>query len=130
MRIQNYFDLSQPVNFRKLQTRPASVDARPSPPEAELMPQLSIAWQIGLYLLVMASILAGRFMDLYRAGVAGDFALDWRYLLFVVLVSTVVFPTIYDKARFNRDQPVLVQIIVIFTAGMGWEKILSTVTGR
>lgn len=30
----------------------------------------------------------------------------------------------------SRDQPALLQVCLIFTAGMGWEKIVATAVGK
>jgi hypothetical protein len=45
-------------------------------------------------------------------------------------VSLVAFPVVYSKTTLNPDNPVIVRIALIFTAGMGWEKIVSTAIGK
>jgi hypothetical protein len=82
--------------------------------------------QVGTYCVVVASILSSRFLDLYRAGVAHSFLLEWHYLIFASIVSLVAFPVVYDRVKFDQSQPVLVRLSLIFSAGMGWEKILAT----
>lgn len=64
--------------------------------------QLTLAWQILIYAVVLASILSSRFLDMIRNGVPGQFFVDWKYLLFVAIVSLQVFPVAYDKAKLER----------------------------
>ena len=45
---------------------------------------------------------------------------------FALIVSLVIFPGIY-KNSFDPTKPVVVQILPIFAAGMGWQSLLSTV---
>ena len=145
MSVRSYFDLSQPVSVGSAERpahraasapgaahRPAAtaVATMVAPPPAAPAQQMSIKWQVATYLILLVSILASRFIDLFRAGVAASFALDWRYLLFVGIASLLAFPVVYDKARLNKDQPAFLQICLIFTAGMGWEKILATALGK
>ena len=39
-------------------------------------------------------------------------------------------PVVYDRVIHGTSQPFLVRIGVIFTMGIGWEKIVATATGR
>ena len=130
MNIRRYFDLSQPATFRD--PSPAASGGEPPAriPPLTAAQQVSLAWQITIYFILLISIAASRFFDLYRAGIPKSFVLDWQYLLFLAIASLVAFPVVYDKARFNKDQPVLLQIGLIFTAGMGWEKIVATAIGK
>ena len=125
MSVSKYFDLNQPVVFgRSSRPRPRSGD----PVSAPI--QLSLPWQIATYLVLAASIVASRFLDLYRAGALDTFSLDWRYMVFLAITSLLAFPVVYDKARANLAQPLLLKVVVIFSAGMGWEKIVSTAIGK
>lgn len=129
MNIRRYFDLSQPTFGPSSR---ASGAAKPTTAGAVFpaASQISVAWQIATYCILLLSILASRFLDLYRAGVAYSLELDWSYLLFIAIVSLLAFPIVYDKAQLNKDKPILLQIGLIFTAGMGWEKIVATAIGR
>lgn len=130
MNIRQYFDLGKPATFggaERATSDSAAAALEPGVPSAQ---QMSLKWQLVTYLILMLSIVASRFLDLYRAGVPGAFVLDLQYLAFVSIASLLAFPVVYDKARFNRDQPALLQICLIFTAGMGWEKILATAVGK
>lgn len=113
---------------------PYPTPARPSPGEsavgardARRNPELSLAWQIMVYVTLMASILASRFVDFFRAAVPWSPFEDWKYIIFAAIVSLLAFPLVYRKAQRTRNDPILVQLGLIFTAGMGSEKILSTV---
>lgn len=130
MNIRQYFDLSEPVTLRTPKVARPTSGAPRSAPTASSSAPITLVWQIVIYLLLVLSIVASRFLDLYRAGVASSFALDLRYLMFIGIVSLLAFPVVYDKARFNKDQPIFLQIAVIFTAGMGWEKIVATAIGK
>lgn len=128
MNVREYFDLSQPVAFRATRRTPHSRQAATAAPAPSQ--QLSLHWQIATYCILLVSIVSSRFLDLYRAGVAGSFELDLKYLLFIAIASLLAFPVVYDKARLNKDQPIFLQICLVFTAGMGWEKIVSTALGK
>ena len=91
---------------------------------------MSLKWQIATYFILLLSIVASHFLDLYRVGAQATLGLDWRYLLFIAIASLLAFPVVYDKARFNRGQSALLQICLIFTAGMGWRKIVATAVGK
>jgi len=90
--------------------------------------QLSPARQVLDFMIFLLAVLASRFLDLYRHAVAGNpLSVDGSYLLFAVIVSLAAFPVVYDRAVRSRNSPLLVHIALIFTTGLGWEKILSTV---
>ncbi len=159
MTIRDFFDLSQPITFSRKReavtdaSAPVSAPsaavaadgtaaiAIPVPPApaapAETLPQspsdsteLTLAWQLVIYLLLVLSIFSSRFLDLYRAGVLDQFRLDGPYLLFTAIASLLAFPVVYDRAELNRNRPIFVQLALVFAAGMGWEKIVATVIGK
>lgn len=86
----------------------------------------SVKWQIVIFMTLILSVVASRFIDYYRAAVSWSLFTDWQYLLFAAIVSLLAFPAVYRKAQHTRKDPVLVQLGVVFAAGLGWEKILST----
>ncbi len=52
-----------------------------------------------------------------------------EFMIFAVIVAVIVFPSIYRKA-FDSDRPKWIQMIPIFTAGLGWQTLVdSAVTG-
>ncbi len=87
----------------------------------------SVWWQIVVYATLLLSVLASHYVDFYNAHVPEGFLHEWKYILCASMISFVLFPTVYRKVRHGRNDPLLVQLGVIFTAGMGWEKMLSTV---
>jgi len=86
----------------------------------------SISWQILIFVTLIFSVIASRFIDYYRAAVSWSLFRDWQYLLFAAIVSLLAFPIVYRKAQHSRNDPILVQLGMIFAAGLGWEKVLST----
>ncbi|MFB3922927.1 MAG: hypothetical protein ACE145_14475 [Terriglobia bacterium] len=157
MNVRNFFDLSQPIRFREkhkthkeshvavalptpasLATEAGAIEVgmaapaaiAPSSPAPAAATELTVAWQVAIYLILILSIFASRFLDLYRAGVMGEFTVDGPYLLFTAIASLLAFPIVYDRAELTRDRPMLVQIGLIFAAGMGWEKIVATAMGK
>lgn len=127
MGLAKYFDLSKPV-FGRAAEHPEPAPAPGQPPPAA--GSMGVGWQLVVYVTLLVSVVASRYLDLYRAGTASAFALDWPYLLSVAIVSLLAFPVVYDKAQLSRDRPMFLQLALIFTAGMGWEKIVATATQR
>src|SRR3970040_1084495 len=87
MSIRGYFALSQPATFGA--RRPASTASGAQTPAPTSIPsrQLTLAWQIAIYFILLGAIVASRFLDLYRAGVPFAFQLDWAYLSFIAICS-------------------------------------------
>jgi hypothetical protein len=121
--IAHYFDLGKQASN---ETVPVSSKATVEPTSSNVSP----GWQAVIYCTLVLAVLASRYLDLYRAGLANTFVLNWPYLLAVAIIALVVFPTVYEKALSNRTQPIFMQLTVIFAAGMGWEKLLATASGR
>ncbi|MBI3680586.1 MAG: hypothetical protein HY235_09340 [Acidobacteria bacterium] len=121
MNLKKYFDLNQPVTT----AAPAAAAAPPAPPAG-----VRLQGQVGIYVFLLLSIIAGRFLDLYRAGVPGTFTLDLGYLAAMSIVSLIAFPVVYERLIINQNQPVLVQLGLIMTTGVGWEKIVATAIGK
>lgn len=131
--VARYFNLADSFPFKTTTTSPgttAPVGTTPQPMPKSGTPQSGVTWQVATYLLVLVSIVASRFCDLYRAGALSSFRLDAPYLLFLGIVSLIAFPVVYTKAALSQGDPVLVRIALIFTAGMGWEKIVATAIGK
>jgi hypothetical protein len=85
-----------------------------------------VGWQVIIFATLTLSIIASRFIDYYRAAIPWSPFRDWQYLFFALIVSLLAFPIVYRKAQGSRNEPILVQLGVIFAAGLGWEKMLST----
>jgi len=86
----------------------------------------SLGWQFIIFGTLTLSIIASRYIDYYRAATSWSLRHDWQYLFFALIVSLLAFPIVYRKAQSSRNEPILVQLGVIFAAGLGWEKLLST----
>lgn len=107
-----------------------SMTAKPTKLELDgkSAPKISTATQLEMFFTLVLSVIASRFLDYYRGAVSWNPLRDWPYLFFAVIVSLMAFPVVYQKAQRNRSEPTLVQLGLIFTAGIGWEKMLSTAT--
>jgi hypothetical protein len=142
MRIPHYFALgnpgvlatgsapaSYPVESPSALRRVREIDRRPvGDDEPGSGQQLSLPWQLIIYVIFMLAVIASRFIDFYTNGIPGNpIVLDWKYLLFAAIISIAAFPVVYDKALATKNAPYLVQIALVFTTGLGWEKVLSTV---
>ena len=142
MRIPHYFALGAPGVLITTASAPASypIESPPAPcdvkeidrrPVRDDQPgdgqQLSLPWQLIVYLIFMLAVIASRFIDLYTSAIPGAILLDWKYLLFAAIISIAAFPVVYDKALATKNAPYLVQVALVFTTGLGWEKVLSTV---
>ncbi len=50
---------------------------------------------------------------------------NWEFLLFAVIVAVIAFPGIY-KSAFDATKPKWIQMIPIFTAGLGWQTLVDS----
>ncbi|HLU83449.1 MAG TPA: hypothetical protein VKZ43_08610 [Trueperaceae bacterium] len=48
----------------------------------------------------------------------------WGWLIFALIVAVILFPAIYRNA-FDPTKPIFVQMIPIFTSGLGWEALFG-----
>ncbi|MEQ8905121.1 hypothetical protein [Ekhidna sp.] len=48
------------------------------------------------------------------------------FLIFSLIIATVLFPAVY-RSSFDNQRPKFVQVIPIFTAGLGWETMIDSV---
>jgi uncharacterized membrane protein len=93
-----------------------------------IVPQpISLGWQLALYAALLLGILANGVLVAVRAGKRYRF--QWSRFLVSAIIGVVIFPAVYDGARSNLDQPTLVQLALIFSAGMGYESIFSGIAG-
>src|SRR5215472_320633 len=108
MRIPHYFALGAPGVLMATGSAPASypIESPPAPrdiqeidrrPAGDDQPgdgqQLSLPWQLIVYVIFMLAVIASRFIDFYTNGIPGNpIVLDWKYLLFAAIISIVAFP--------------------------------------
>jgi hypothetical protein len=52
------------------------------------------------------------------------------YLLQDAIAAFTAFPLVYAKVQLKSDQPIFAQLGVIFTAGMGWQHLVYSVSPR
>ncbi len=116
MSLKSYFTL-----FRKQETSLQVTDAAAKLPNP--LPQ----W-VALYL----GVLLQPFFTAFREGkglldinnVYGNFI----YIIFGIIVATILFPSVY-RSSFDTDRPKFLQIIPIFTAGLGWQTMIDVIQG-
>lgn len=129
-RLGNYFDLrSRPgtaVQEAKAPAGGSPTAGAPAPvPEAKPdRPPAPAVWP--QWLALTLGVLIQPFLSNYRE--TGSWPIPefepWGWLAFALIVALVLFPAIYRNA-FDPTKPVIVQIIPIFTAGLGWEALFG-----
>ncbi len=55
----------------------------------------------------------------------GEAYQNWEFLIFAVIIAIIAFPGIYRMA-FDSDRPKWIQMIPIFTAGLGWQTLVDS----
>jgi hypothetical protein len=80
-------------------------------------------WQAVLCGTLFAAILASRYLQFANGGVTGAFFTK-AFLLQDAIAMFTALPVVYTKVRPERSQPLLVQLGLIFTAGMGWQHLI------
>jgi hypothetical protein len=111
-KIIEYFDLGSPARaFRKAM------------PVGEA-PQTPIPW-LPQYIALLIGIVVQPFFQRYMA--TGGWKLEgfWGWLAGSAVLSAMAFPGVYKKT-FDVERPLFVQLCVIFTAGTGWQTLVST----
>lgn len=108
--IIRYFDL-----VSNLRPKGATVMARGKklPP---ILPQ---------YLALVLGVLIQPFFAAYQQTGAWNFEGIEGRLLFAVLVGIAILPGVY-KNSFDPEKHILIQLCLLFVAGMGWESLLGT----
>lgn len=86
--------------------------------------QWTIHW-IPQYLALMAGIVVQPFFQKYMATGQWNLAGFWGWLAGSAVISLMAFPGVY-KQTFDVEKPLFVQLCVIFTAGTGWQTLVST----
>jgi hypothetical protein len=79
------------------------------------------------WMALFGGILIQPFFQAYQASANHQWSFDGfgGWTLFALITSVVIFPGVYKRA-FDQDSPVLVQLAPIFTAGLGWQSLLTT----
>ncbi|WP_298894640.1 hypothetical protein [uncultured Psychroserpens sp.] len=81
------------------------------------------------WLALFAGVLIQPFYAFYKEarnfGTPSEVYQDYYFVVFALIVSIVAFPTVYRKA-FDANRPKWMQLIPVFTAGLGWQTIVDT----
>lgn len=88
-----------------------------------------IWWQSTQYATLLAAMLVNRHLRFQNGGTPGSF-FTTAYLLQDAIAALTAFPLVYAKVQFKSDQPIFAQLGVIFTAGMGWQHLVYSVSPR
>jgi len=129
----DYFILGQGTFLSS--TDPASgVGAGPAPNESS--PSLEVTtksmdrppawWQVALYGTLFVAIVASRYLQFANAGVTAGF-FTTKFLLGDAVAALAALPVVYTKIQLKTDQPLLVQLALIFTPGMGLQHLIFSV---
>jgi hypothetical protein len=88
-----------------------------------------IWWQAALYGTLLGAMLTNRYLRGNNYGVPGSF-FSTAYLLQDAVAALTAFPMVYSKLQIKSNQPLFAQLGVIFTAGMGWQQLIYSVSPR
>lgn len=107
--------LTQITDYFDLYSNAALAAGRPAP----VWPQ---------YLVVALAVLVEPYLRAYIE--TGKWDVDWRGIwgrtIFALIVTLLILPGIY-KGTFDPEKPVSIQLMAIFTMGLGWRSLLEGV---
>ncbi len=83
----------------------------------------SVSW-LPQWLALVAGVIVQPFFAAYQKNGSWDVHGVWGWLVAAVIIAMVVFPAVYRNA-FDPTKPLFIQIIPIFTAGLGWNTLFS-----
>jgi len=113
-KIIGYFDLNSEARAKR--AKAVGDDAVPGGPSVP-------AWL--QYLALVLGIVIQPSFAAYQQNHQWSMPLGPGFILFSVIVGLVIFPAVYKKT-FDDTDPKLVSIAPIFTAGLGWQSLLTT----
>lgn len=114
-KVLEYFDLGSDARRRQAAIQPLAA-ANGQPQEIHWLPQ---------YIALLLGILVQPMFQKYMATGKWDVNGFGGWLIASAVVSAMAFPGVYKKT-FEADKPLFVQLCVIFTAGTGWQTLVST----
>ncbi|WP_299274437.1 hypothetical protein [uncultured Psychroserpens sp.] len=118
MASQNYFSLYRDQANTSIFKSDTEDDNSQSGPKA-----------IFQWLALFAGVLIQPFYAFYKEvknfGTPGEVYQDYYFIVFALIVSVVAFPTVYRTA-FDANRPKWMQLIPVFTAGLGWQTIVDS----
>lgn len=83
-----------------------------------------VSWQIQYFALLLGIVIQPYFAYFQQHR-------EWKldalsgWILFSIIVALVCFPGLYRNS-FDPKKPVFLQLIPIFTAGLGWQSLFAT----
>lgn len=110
-RVIEYFDLAS--QYRPGGSRAVSATA---------MVKVHTAYQ---YLALLAGIAVQPYFLRYMTTRQWDVTGFWGWVIASIIIAVMAFPAVY-KSSFDATKPIFVQLCVIFTAGTGWQTIVSS----
>jgi hypothetical protein len=78
------------------------------------------------WLVLFAGVLIQPFFDGYKQTHHWIWQGFWGWALFALITAFIAFPAVYRNS-FDKDKPLAVLLAPIFTAGIGWQAIVSTI---
>ena len=120
--------LTAAPSISQVKSMPGAIKQKNLKSNSKGVEERSLGAQVSMFTTLMVSVIASRYVDYYRAAVSWSPLHDWHYLLFALIVSFMAFPIVYKKAQQSRNDPIFVQLGLVFSAGIGWEKMLSSAT--
>ena len=87
-------------------------------------PRQDVHWQLQWLALMLGILIQPSFAHYQTHG-------EWKFdgflgwMAFSVIAAVIVFPAVYRNA-FDPTKPLFIQVIPIFTAGLGWQSLLTT----
>ncbi len=115
----SYFSLYRKRHDTSIFKSDASTEAPP-----EKGPHAVFQW-LALLLGVLVQPFYAFYKELKSLGSLEEVYTDYYFVIFAVIVSVVAFPTVYRNS-FDANRPKWMQLIPVFTAGLGWQTIVDT----
>lgn len=116
MSIKSHFTL-----FRKPENQISTTDVQSQPNHPNPLPQ---------WLSLFVGVLIQPFFTYFKEnGNINDWSevySNYYYIIFGIVIATIIFPSVY-RSTFDTDRPKFLQIIPIFTAGLGWQTMVDSV---
>ncbi|WAC02453.1 hypothetical protein N7U66_01685 [Lacinutrix neustonica] len=87
-------------------------------------PKAIFQW-LALFIGVLIQPFYAFYKEARNFGSPSEVYQDYYFVLFAIIISVVAFPTVYRNA-FDANRPKWMQLIPVFTAGLGWQTIVDT----
>jgi hypothetical protein len=114
-----------------------SLDLLPRRPhfgaEEELSRELKIRnvkknlWTIALYFGVFFGVVSTSIIKMTEGQLQSGSGMSLRALMASFVISVVVYPYVFTTAKFDVDQPNIMQVFISFQYGFFWERIIAMI---